>query len=67
MSFEMLALQHGRWAMGVLGWSPTDFWAATPRDVALAWRGWCQVHGIADGTAACDRSTFEALLSLFPD
>jgi hypothetical protein len=53
--------------MGVLGWPPAAFWNATPLDVALAWRGWCDVHGIADTAAPCDRATFDALLSQHPD
>jgi hypothetical protein len=67
MTFAALAQQHGAWAMGVLGWAPTDFWQATPRDVRLAWRGWCNLHGISDTHTACDRAAFEALLQQFPD
>jgi uncharacterized phage protein (TIGR02216 family) len=67
MTFKTLAQQHGCWAMGVLGWSPADFWSATPCDVRLAWRGWCNLHGISNAPHACDRAAFEALLQQFPD
>jgi uncharacterized phage protein (TIGR02216 family) len=67
MMFRDLAHQHGRWAMGVLGWTPAAFWNATPGDVALAWRGWCDIRGIAGGAVACDRAALDALLSHYPD
>jgi hypothetical protein len=67
MTFAQMAAQHGRWAMGVLGWSPRDFWSAAPADVRLAWHGWCELHGIAPTSAICDRAAFDALLQQFPD
>ncbi len=67
MTFAALSEQHGRWAMGVLGWSPRDFWEATPADVRLAWHGWCDVHGINSTNSPCDRATFDVLLQQFPD
>jgi Phage tail assembly chaperone protein, TAC len=67
MTFRQLALQHGSWAMGVLGWSPCDFWGARPADVQLAWRGWCALHGLPEADTACDRATFDALRLQFPD
>lgn len=32
--------------MGVLGWSPNDFWGATLRDFSAALSGWQEAHGI---------------------
>ncbi len=67
MTFRELALQHGRWAMAVLGWSPRDFWSATPLDVQLAWTGWRALHGLPDAADVCNRADFDALLAQFPD
>lgn len=32
--------------MGVLGWSPTEFWRATPWDLYFAIDGWQESQGI---------------------
>lgn len=34
--------------MGVLGWSPQEFWAATMHDIVAAIDGWRIAHGIPD-------------------
>lgn len=31
--------------MGVLGWTPTEFWAATPHDFHAALDGWSEARG----------------------
>lgn len=31
--------------MGVLGWSPSEFWASTPKDFMAAVRGWREKRG----------------------
>jgi hypothetical protein len=67
MSFAAVADKHGRWAMAALGWSPHDFWLATPADVQQAWQGWCALHGANPDGTACDRTTFDSLLAQFPD
>jgi hypothetical protein len=67
MMFAELAAQHGRWAMGVLGWPPMAFWNARPADVQLAWAGWCALHGISPAATPCDRAAFAALQQQFPD
>lgn len=35
-------------AMGALGWSPSEFWRATPADIGAAFSGWRQIHGAGD-------------------
>lgn len=32
-------------AYGLLGWSPQEFWAATPQDFWIAYGGWQKRHG----------------------
>jgi hypothetical protein len=34
--------------MGVLGWSPNEFWSATLRDFSAAFAGWNEVNGSAE-------------------
>ncbi len=34
--------------MGALGWSPTEFWEATPHDLHVAYSGWRKVNGIKE-------------------
>ncbi len=31
--------------MGVLGWTPTEFWKATPHDLLAALDGWLEARG----------------------
>lgn len=46
--------------LGALRWSPREFWAATPREIAAAFAG-------ADAAAAPARRDFERLMQLYPD
>jgi uncharacterized phage protein (TIGR02216 family) len=46
--------------LGILGWSPRDFWAATPREFAAA-------LGHRSRSAALSRAEFEHLLAAHPD
>ncbi|MFQ5954702.1 MAG: phage tail assembly chaperone [Kiloniellales bacterium] len=39
-------------AMGVIGWSPETFWAATPREFWAAFAGWRRAHGMDGDRAA---------------
>ncbi|MDZ4789669.1 MAG: rcc01693 family protein [Hyphomicrobiales bacterium] len=48
--------------LGALRLSPRDFWAATPREIAVAMRG---LHGHATPTFA--RADLDALKARFPD
>lgn len=46
---------------GGLGWTPAAFWAATPREVAVA------LGSGGSGSAPPARGDFEALLRRYPD
>ena len=57
--------------MGVLGWSPTEFWDATQVELYRANRGWQESHGIDPDEDPVDEAlTFDELDDLierFPD
>jgi uncharacterized phage protein (TIGR02216 family) len=50
-------------ALGVLRWSPKDFWRATPRELIAAWEG---LNGgrPMEPAIGCD---LERLMAAFPD
>lgn len=48
-------------ALGVLRLSPSEFWAMTPRELALAMSPWTA------GSAAPARDEFDRLMRRFPD
>ncbi len=50
--------------LGRLGLSPVEFWAATPRELAAAFRGRL---GIEAAVAPLARGELEGLMSRFPD
>lgn len=41
--------------MGVLGWSPSEFWRATPSDLYRAIEGWQEANG------GCEESSVDPL------
>lgn len=47
----------------VAGWRPTEFWAATPADVAAVLAGWSDEHG----EAPLGRHGLAAMMEAFPD
>ncbi|MEH0074857.1 phage tail assembly chaperone [Pannonibacter sp. Pt2] len=47
-------------AMGRLGWTPAETWAATPRELAFA-------LGLRRGAGALNRRGLDALMERFPD
>jgi uncharacterized phage protein (TIGR02216 family) len=49
--------------LGRLGWSPQNFWAATPREIGAA----LQAHQLAETSAAPDRDSLRALMAAHPD
>jgi uncharacterized phage protein (TIGR02216 family) len=49
--------------LGLLGWPPAVFWAASPREIAAALRA----HGPAGTAQAPGRSVIEALMAAHPD
>jgi uncharacterized phage protein (TIGR02216 family) len=50
-------------ALGVLRWSPNDFWRATPRELIAAWDG---LNGGRPMEPAIGRD-LERLMAAFPD
>ncbi len=44
------------------GWSPDQFWRATPVDFWCAYRGWRKVHGGGTGEDPLNRSELNDLL-----
>lgn len=57
-AFPWEAVLHA--AMGRLGWSPAETWAATPLELAIA-------LGLRRGAGSLSRRGFEALMQRFPD
>lgn len=39
-----------QWALGVLGWSPKQFWSATPIELKYAIKGWKFANGVEETT-----------------
>ena len=37
--------------MGAMGWSPAEFWDATPADLTIAYAGWRKMHGLEGRTS----------------
>nr|WP_279347280.1 phage tail assembly chaperone [Govania unica] len=52
-----------RFALGVMGWSPESFWAATPGDLRLA----CEGRFPVAGDVAASRDDLAELMRRFPD
>ncbi|MBU2582776.1 MAG: phage tail assembly chaperone [Alphaproteobacteria bacterium] len=50
--------------LGLLGMSPSDFWAMTPRELAAALRGRLGLDG---PVTPIMRNDFESLMQRFPD
>ena len=56
--------------MGVLRWSPSEFWRATPWDLYLAVEGWQESQGVTespDVEAAITPDELRDLMEQFPD
>lgn len=53
--------------MGVLGWSPSEFWAATPNDLYAAQDGWREANapptGPAPGSRAPSKQRLDEMLT----
>lgn len=49
--------------LGVLRWSPTEFWRATPRELIAAWNA----HTCKQSLAPAGRGDLERLMVAFPD
>lgn len=61
-------MRHG---LGVLRWSPRDFWSATPRELYAAVEGWQESHGVdaekEETAQPLTMDEFEDLMERFPD
>lgn len=57
-----------QFCLGVLGWPPAAFWAATTPEVAAAIEGWSQLHGVSTKSRETPSVDFMAeMLARFPD
>ncbi len=52
--------------LGVLGWAPHAFWAATPRELWAAYDGWRRVRGFAAPVTVL-ANEFEEMKRRFPN
>ncbi|QMW23389.1 phage tail assembly chaperone [Sandaracinobacteroides saxicola] len=64
LDFAGRALWAARVATGVLGWSPADFWAATPAELRLAVEGRAGRFG---DEGALDSVALARLQEMLPD
>jgi len=54
--------------MGVLGWSPDQFWEeATISDVNSAFEGWAQANGVKVKPDLPSKSFMDDMMRRFPD
>lgn len=62
--------------MGILGWPPSEFWAATPSDLFWAMRGWHERQGdkmdVPEGAndappLPISLAEFDDMMARFPD
>lgn len=61
-----------QWGTGVLGWSPSEFWSATPIELGLAIKGWKIANGIgthseSNNNAILSKSDVDELRELMAD
>lgn len=60
-------MRHG---LGVLGWSPSEFWRATPVELYRGLEGWQESNGVDPADATPESMTLDELHNLmdrFPD
>lgn len=53
--------------LGVLGWSPRDFWAATFDELNAALRGLQEFHGQGEETKPATYDDLTDLIKAYPD
>ena len=62
-----------QWALGVLGWSPKQFWSATPIELRCAIKGWKIANGVDEeailrkGRPVLTKNEIEELRELMED
>jgi uncharacterized phage protein (TIGR02216 family) len=55
-------------ALGVLGFTPKDFWQMTPPEWLAALKGWKKKYGMKDDLVPdITRADIERLMGLYPD
>ena len=52
-------------AYGLLGWSPHDFWGATPLDFHLSFKAWKKVNHASFGEGFLNRADLDILIQNF--
>lgn len=53
--------------MGILEWTPGQFWKATPFDLSAAFDGWLEKNGNKDQPVPLSREEMEELMARHPD
>jgi len=53
--------------MGVLSWTPDEFWNATPYELQAALDGWSDAHGAGPQAEPMTLEELEELCKLYPD
>lgn len=53
--------------MGILGWTPDEFWAATPEELTEAYEGRAEINGWKAKTPGMTRKRLDELMAQYPD
>jgi hypothetical protein len=53
--------------LGILGWSPREFWAATPFELLAALDGYADANGVRKETERFTYEDLERLMEQYPD
>jgi hypothetical protein len=53
--------------VGMLGWSPNDFWTASPQEVYNAMDGFLEFNGQKDKPEPMTKARLNELMELYPD
>lgn len=53
--------------MGILGWSPDQFWSSSNPELIAAIEGWREMQGEKPRFGETDRNRLRALMDAYPD
>lgn len=53
--------------MGVLSWTPDEFWRSTPYELTAALDGWSDAHGAGPSVEPMTSEEFHRLCEEYPD
>ena len=53
-------------ALGLLRWSPEDFWSATPHELIRAMETYAKIEGAASGPDTPDKARLQSLVDEAP-